>query len=210
MRLKKIKTIHVFQAYCISIVWRCYKYLTLRQENARSTVHYILRGEVTERTPDPEYLLPDYEAACASFKQPPPPSYQAAVEQPAPPAYPEATAGNPRFGFIITQSIVEPPAIENNNTVVNNVNERNPTTQNDETDTITASTSMTANVDNTEETDASASQAESDDESTKKDDGLDALLDNKGIDDEVVKLDDAGKEDSDAKEVTSLNEKKEE
>lgn len=59
----------------------------------RSTVHYILPGEGTERIPEPDYstLLPDYEAACASaMKQAPPPSYQAAMEN-QPPTYPEAT-----------------------------------------------------------------------------------------------------------------------
>ena len=97
-----------FKAYWISIVWRCYKYLTLRQQNARSTVHYILRGDETERIPDPEFLLPDYEAACASFKQPPPPSYQAAMEG-QPPAYPEtihvtniSQDNIPTYGFVIT------------------------------------------------------------------------------------------------------------
>lgn len=46
-----------------------------------------------ERMPEPDYssLLPDYEAACASvMKQPPPPSYQAAMEGQQPPTYPEA------------------------------------------------------------------------------------------------------------------------
>lgn len=59
----------------------------------RSTVHYILPGEGSERAPEPDYstLLPDYEAACASaMKQAPPPSYQAAMEG-QPPAYPDVT-----------------------------------------------------------------------------------------------------------------------
>lgn len=173
----KKSTLHLLQAYCISIVWRCYKYLTLRQENARSTVHYILRGEVTDRTPDPEYLLPDYEAACASFKQPPPPSYQAAVEQPAPPAYPEATAGNPRYGFIITQSVVEPPASENNNTTIRNVNERPQTAQDDEAASIAAAAINEPNpIEHAAESEAVPNQIESDDEAPKKDDGLDTLL----------------------------------
>ncbi|XP_022912853.2 lysosomal-associated transmembrane protein 4B [Onthophagus taurus] len=95
----------LWKGYCISVVWRCYKYLTLRQQAARSTVHYILRGDDGERIPDPEYLLPDYEAACASFKQPPPPSYQAAMEQPPPPAYPDTI--NPRIHFIVAETGVE-------------------------------------------------------------------------------------------------------
>ncbi|XP_044735373.1 lysosomal-associated transmembrane protein 4A isoform X2 [Chrysoperla carnea] len=71
----------VIKAYCIGIVWRCYKYLTLRQQALRSAIHYIMPGDIpTDRMPpmEPDYssLLPDYEAAC---KQTPPPSYQAAV-----------------------------------------------------------------------------------------------------------------------------------
>lgn len=80
-----------WKAYCISIVWRCYKYLTLRQQASHS-VHYILPGDGAERAPEPDYssLLPDYEAACASaMKQPPPPSYQAAMAAQLP-SYPEA------------------------------------------------------------------------------------------------------------------------
>lgn len=55
----------------------------------RSTVHYILPGEGSDRLPEPDYssLLPDYEAACASvMKQPPPPSYAVAMAC-QPPAY---------------------------------------------------------------------------------------------------------------------------
>jgi len=83
----------LWKGYCISIVWRCYKYLTLRQQATRSTVHYILPGRHLDlpdhRPVEPDYssLLPDYEAACASaMKQPPPPSYQVAMES-QPPAY---------------------------------------------------------------------------------------------------------------------------
>ncbi|XP_017768415.1 PREDICTED: lysosomal-associated transmembrane protein 4B isoform X2 [Nicrophorus vespilloides] len=73
----------LWKAYCISIVWRCYKYLTYYQQTTRSTVHYIMPVDRVERVPEPDYssLLPDYDAACASaMKQPPPPSYQAAME----------------------------------------------------------------------------------------------------------------------------------
>lgn len=70
----------LMKAYCIGIVWRCYKFLTFRQQAMRSSIHYIMPGE--ERQPEPDYssLLPDYEAACAqAMKQTPPPSYQAAM-----------------------------------------------------------------------------------------------------------------------------------
>lgn len=79
----------LWKAYCIGIVWRCYKFLTLRKQAMRSTVHYILPGEGSDRLPEPDYssLLPDYEAACASvMKQPPPPSYAVAMAC-QPPAY---------------------------------------------------------------------------------------------------------------------------
>lgn len=92
----------LWKAYCVSIVWRCYKYLTLRQQQTcrgGSTVHYILPGNGSlgpdgltgigggpdhhRSGPDYSSLLPDYEAACAAsammMKQPPPPSYQMAV-----------------------------------------------------------------------------------------------------------------------------------
>ncbi|KAF5290491.1 hypothetical protein FQA39_LY03595 [Lamprigera yunnana] len=78
----------LWKAYCIGIVWRCYKFLTLRKQAMRSTVHYIL-PEGSDRLPEPDYssLLPDYEAACASvLKQPPPPSYAVAMSF-LPPAY---------------------------------------------------------------------------------------------------------------------------
>lgn len=78
------------QAYCVSIVWRCYKYLTLRQQAMRSTVHYILPADGTERIPEPDYssLLRDQEAAYNhAMKQTPPPSYQDIMDD-QPPPYP--------------------------------------------------------------------------------------------------------------------------
>lgn len=81
------------QAYCIGIVWRCYKYLTLRQQAMRSTVHYILPGEGGERLPEPDYssLLRDQEAAAfaTAMKQTPPPSYQDIMDD-QPPPYPSS------------------------------------------------------------------------------------------------------------------------
>lgn len=133
-----------WKAYCISIVWRCYKFLTLRQTAMRSTVHYILPGEGSERGPEPDYttLLPDYEAACASaMKQAPPPSYQVAMEG-QPPAYPDVTNPNAtatahivnlttireenpnaRFGLIITQTETTPEYRLSGHVTEVNVNE---------------------------------------------------------------------------------------
>ncbi|XP_077286992.1 lysosomal-associated transmembrane protein 4A [Arctopsyche grandis] len=85
----------VIKAYCINIVWRCYKYLTMRQHALRSLLPYpaMITGSQRVRsagsppapglTPAP---LPDYEEA---LKQVPPPSYQMAtahlLEAPATP-----------------------------------------------------------------------------------------------------------------------------
>lgn len=117
----------LWKAYCISIVWRCYKYLTLRQQAMRSTVHYILPGEGSERGPEPDYstLLPDYEQACASaMKQAPPPSYQAAMEG-HPPAYPEVILAH----HVITLA-TEAPALIPQAEVVNE-NAATPTVENE-------------------------------------------------------------------------------
>lgn len=67
------------KAYAIGIVWRCYKYLTIRQHNLRSMLPYII-PDMTAPGRDYNTLLPDYEEAIAqSMKQPPPPTYQMAM-----------------------------------------------------------------------------------------------------------------------------------
>lgn len=67
----------MLKAYAIGIVWRCYKYLTLRQHNA-SMLPYIIPDSHQERSYNS--LLPDYDEAIAqSLKIAPPPSYQVAV-----------------------------------------------------------------------------------------------------------------------------------
>lgn len=56
----------------------------------RSTVHYILPGDGTDRIPEPDYssLLRDQEAAFShAMKQTPPPSYQDIMDD-QPPPYP--------------------------------------------------------------------------------------------------------------------------
>lgn len=78
------------KAYCIGIVWRCYKYLTLRQQHLRSLLPCVLpemavRGGIVgggfgseERAYST--LLPNYDEAIAQYlKQAPPPSYQVAM-----------------------------------------------------------------------------------------------------------------------------------
>lgn len=86
------------QGYCISVVWRCYKYCTWRAATMHSLTPFVISGEGIMTTgpvppylapPAPDYssLLPDYEEA---VKQTPPPSYRAATLMAA--ADPNATA----------------------------------------------------------------------------------------------------------------------
>ncbi|EFA08970.2 lysosomal-associated transmembrane protein 4B [Tribolium castaneum] len=80
----------LWKAYCIGIVWRCYKYLTLRQQSRNNTIHYILPTEGSDRLPEPDYstLLREQEAAFGgALKMTPPPSYQDIMED-QPPPYP--------------------------------------------------------------------------------------------------------------------------
>jgi len=70
----------MFKAYIIGIVWRCYKYLTMRQHDLRSMLPYIIPDVSTRQERDYTTLLPDYDEAIAqSLKQQPPPSYQVAM-----------------------------------------------------------------------------------------------------------------------------------
>lgn len=72
------------QGYCISVVWRCYKYLTMRAHEIHSLTPFVISSEgvvapaYSAPAPAPDYssLLPDYEEA---VKQSPPPSYRAAT-----------------------------------------------------------------------------------------------------------------------------------
>lgn len=68
------------KAYSIGIIWRCYKYLTMRQHNLRTMLPYII-PDVTNihlrQDRDYNSLLPDYDEAV--LKQPPPPSYSVAI-----------------------------------------------------------------------------------------------------------------------------------
>lgn len=71
----------------------------------RSTVHYILPGDGSERIPEPDYssLLRDQEAAYShAMKQTPPPSYQDIMDD-QPPPYPasvQVIINNPPEGPI--------------------------------------------------------------------------------------------------------------
>ncbi|CAH1154643.1 unnamed protein product [Phaedon cochleariae] len=75
----------IWKAYWISVVWRCYKYLTLRQQSSRNTLHYIVPE--SDRANDPDFsLFRDHEAAFgAGVKLTPPPSYQDIMDDQPPP-----------------------------------------------------------------------------------------------------------------------------
>ncbi|XP_013106716.1 lysosomal-associated transmembrane protein 4A [Stomoxys calcitrans] len=76
------------KAYAIGIVWRCYKYLTLRQQSMRT----LLPLDIADITGNSlgtaraySTLLPNYDEAVAAYmKQAPPPSYQVAMSNYAP------------------------------------------------------------------------------------------------------------------------------
>lgn len=72
------------KAYAIGVVWRCYKFLTFRQHNLRSTLPYTIPVTIdatnVSQERDNNLLLPDYEEAITqSLKQAPPPSYVVAM-----------------------------------------------------------------------------------------------------------------------------------
>ncbi|XP_061399923.1 lysosomal-associated transmembrane protein 4A [Musca vetustissima] len=72
------------KAYAIGIVWRCYKYLTLRQQSMRTLLPLGI-SDITGNNCGSEEraystLLPNYDEAVAAYmKQAPPPSYQVAM-----------------------------------------------------------------------------------------------------------------------------------
>lgn len=70
----------MIKAYAIGIVWRCYKFLTLRQHAQQNFLAFTIPTTQPERSYNS--LLPDYdEAINQSMKQAPPPSYQMAMQQ---------------------------------------------------------------------------------------------------------------------------------
>ncbi|CAH2246757.1 jg8811 [Pararge aegeria aegeria] len=82
-------------AYFISVVWRCYKFLTMRTHAMHAITPYVIASSRSRVLPCPpptsgasampaySSLLPDYEEA---VKQTPPPSYRAATLMTSDPA----------------------------------------------------------------------------------------------------------------------------
>lgn len=83
----------IWKAYWIGVVWRCYKYLTLKKQATNNTIHYILPNDAMDRSePDYAAIFRDNEAALIGpMKQTAPPSYQDVMDD-QPPPYPAATA----------------------------------------------------------------------------------------------------------------------
>uniref|UniRef100_A0AAR5QAE2 Lysosomal-associated transmembrane protein 4A n=2 Tax=Dendroctonus ponderosae TaxID=77166 RepID=A0AAR5QAE2_DENPD len=110
----------MWKAYWIGVVWRCCKYLTVKDQLSMNTVHYIMPAEGSDRT-DPDYtaMFRDAEsAALGPLKQTPPPSYQDVMDE-QPPPYPAATSTTtivqelPVRRFLFTYAAQEPPQPEN-------------------------------------------------------------------------------------------------
>ncbi|XP_034477451.1 tetraspanning orphan receptor isoform X2 [Drosophila innubila] len=134
------------KAYCIGIVWRCYKYLTLRQQHLRSLLPCVMTDTVLHGglggggfgAEERAYstLLPNYDEAIAQYlKQAPPPSYQVAMsnyqnedEAAAGGAQSGADAGGSTPLFVALDAVTVNAAsntddnLDNNNDVPNNNN----------------------------------------------------------------------------------------
>lgn len=105
------------KAYAIGIVWRCYKYLTLRQQSMRTLLPLGIPDLTATNLGAEERaystLLPNYDEAVAQFmKQAPPPSYQVAMSN----CPTEGAAGN------LPTSIPNNAEEDNNNDSSNNNN----------------------------------------------------------------------------------------
>lgn len=109
----------LIKSYSISIVWRCYKYLSIRH-NTRTMLPYILPDPSLHQERAYNSLLPDYEEAIAqsmkapSYQAVPPPSYQVAMQQQS-----TETTNAEQASTSQTISDVSPPDY---NTVVENCN----------------------------------------------------------------------------------------
>ncbi|KAH8300179.1 hypothetical protein KR044_011170 [Drosophila immigrans] len=171
------------KAYCIGIVWRCYKYLTLRQQHLRSLLPCVLPETVLHGglgsggfgAEERAYstLLPNYDEAIAQYlKQAPPPSYQVAMsnynneDEGAAGGAAVADAGGSTPLFVALDSVTVNTAtntddsLDNNNDIPNNNN----------------TVHVNANTPPMRRSEQATSSAESDDENDDDDDDEDADL----------------------------------
>lgn len=127
----------MIKAYALGIVWRCYKYLTIQQNNMRSMLPYIIPDMTNIQERDYNTLLPDYEEAIAqSLKQQPPPSYQVAMAH---------ALGNSVTDVVVNRPISPVIAPINAGTAAVETNATSPTSS--PTLSETATTSTTTNPD---------------------------------------------------------------
>lgn len=104
------------KAYSIGIIWRCYRYLTIRQYDLRSVLPYIIPYVPTNRERDLSTLLPNYDDVIAqNMKQAPPPSYQVAMSHVDPTEQPEAISHPPSYNNLQSAVGDENPQSDNNN-----------------------------------------------------------------------------------------------
>ncbi|KAH8277605.1 hypothetical protein KR018_001957 [Drosophila ironensis] len=127
------------KAYCIGIVWRCYKYLTLRQQHVRTLFPFLepptgvhsVGGAFGGEERAYSTLLPNYDEAIAQYlKQAPPPSYQVAMsnyQEDNETGGPESSQGVPLFVALGSAATVNAASntddnMDNNNDIPNNNN----------------------------------------------------------------------------------------
>lgn len=124
-------SIVLLKAYAIGIIWRCYKFLTMRQHNLQSMLPYIV-PDASDFHQDRDYnsFLPDYEEAV--LKQPPPNYHSAAMANRCAATIvlpPETFVSSSTSRFFETTAMHPPPAYStlqwNSNLIINNIAESN-------------------------------------------------------------------------------------
>ncbi|KAL1498009.1 hypothetical protein ABEB36_008873 [Hypothenemus hampei] len=144
----------VWKAYWIGIIWRCYKYLTLRQQATHNTIHYILPNENSDRNePDYAAMFRDEAALFGPMKQTPPPSYQDVMDE-QPPPYPTVATTTTvvqevpvrRFLFTYTaENAPEAQAVEAQRVTTSSAEEEPIVNQSEDNDSPTPSCSGVSN-----------------------------------------------------------------
>lgn len=124
------------KAYSIGIIWRCYRYLTIRQYDLRSVLPYIIPYVPTNRERDLSTLLPNYDDVIAqNMKQAPPPSYQVAMSNADPTEQQDTISDPPSYNNL--QSAVgddhNNPQSDNNNSAEHENNNNHNSSNNNNT-----------------------------------------------------------------------------